>query len=55
MSCKLAGKILRGPYAGQEFWVVRRSKLPRWVEVHLIDENGHHANREVREQDLETA
>ena len=50
---KLQGRIVSGPYSGQAYWFVRKSLFPRWVEVCLVDENGHNVRREVREDQLE--
>ena len=53
MTCKLAGTVPRGPYAGQYYVVRGDSPFPHWIEVYLIDSNGHDALREVPERDLE--
>lgn len=50
---KSIGTISGSAYAGQKYWVVWRSKFPRWYMVQLVDENGHAANREVMEKFLE--
>ena len=47
------GMILRGPYAGQSYEVLRPAELPGWMTVCLDDQRNLPVIRDVRSEDLE--
>jgi hypothetical protein len=51
---KTFGRIVGGPYSGQDYQILGPAQFPRWFRVHLAEESGR-AVREVREKFLEKA